>query len=452
MESLEKKHSILKPAQLISVSFAGIIAVGTILLMLPFSSRSGQFTPFVDSLFTATSATCVTGLIVYDTYRHWSAFGQVIILAMIQIGGLGLVTFASFFNLAVGKKLGLRGAQLASESVGSQDFSDAATLLKTVMALSFSAELAGSLLLMPVMIPKYGAHGIFVSIFTAVSAFCNAGFDIFGQAEAFTSLTGFNGNPYVLFVIALLIIMGGLGFIVWYDIIKYFKTKKLLLHTRIVLMVTAVLLVLGTLIFLLFEWNNPETLGGLPVWQRLGAAFFQSVTLRTAGFNSVSIEDLHGITKMLSIVLMFIGAAPGGTGGGIKVTTIAVVVMTVVSVVRGKDDTVIMRRKVAKQSVYKSLAIIFISLLLLLLVTATIYFSSGEKIDGIDSLFESVSAFATVGISTGVTAVANLPSKLILALTMFIGRVGPVGIAISLTMRATTARNEVIPEGKIMVG
>ncbi len=450
-------HDKLAPTRLIVGSFAIVILIGTLLLMMPFSSRDGQFTSFPDALFTATSATCVTGLIVADTYLKWSPLGQSIILLLIQVGGLSFVTLVSFFNIAIGRKLGLRSMQLASESINSTELSDTKTIIKNVIKISLTFELVGALLLCISFIPRYGANGIMISIFLAVSAFCNAGFDILGREGAYASLTNYNGDLIVMITIMLLIVCGGLGFLVWNDLIAFRKRRKLLLHTKVVLIMTALLILAGAAVFLLLEWNNEKTLGALPPGQRVTASFFQSVTLRTAGFNSVDVASLNGMTKIFSIVLMFIGAAPGSTGGGIKVTTFAVLFMTVVSVIKDREETVMMGRKVDKSVVYKALTVLATGFLIVTACTCVLYFSHPADlgISEIDSAFESVSAFATVGISAGVTEHANLFSRMILVLTMFVGRVGPISLALSVSLKRSNrnlSRTQVIPEGKIMVG
>lgn len=448
----EKKHpAVHRPVRTIATSFVIVILVGAVLLMMPFSSRDGAFTPFVDALFTATTATCVTGLVVFDTYLKWSAIGQAVILLLIQIGGLGLLTIVTFFNIALRRKLGLRGVHMASETANALDVVDAPKLIKTIMVVSFSCEAIGALLLMAHFVPKYGREGVFMSVFLAVSAFCNAGIDLLGREGAYASLTNYGDNPYVLFIIMALIIVGGLGFLVWQDLFHYRKTRKLLLHTRIVLVVSGILILSGTILFLLFEWDNPGTLAPLSFFEKLLNSMFQSVSSRTAGFNTVDIGSLKGITKMFMIILMFIGASPGSTGGGIKTTTFAVLIMTVLSVVLGREETVVFKRRVDKAIVYKALAIAFFSITLVLVATSIIYFTSAETTDGMNALFESTSAFATVGLSTGVTTVANLPSKIVLILAMYLGRVGPVSFAIALTLRQGK-RHEVIPDGKITVG
>ena len=448
---------ISSPARSICLSFLIVIAIGTLLLTLPIASRDRQFTSVLDALFTATSATCVTGLIVFDTATKWSLFGKVIILTLIQVGGLGLVTITTFLNIAIGRHLGFHYMQRAQEAISLESALDFNSIIRIVVKATMAVEGAGALLLCFAFVPKYGfIHGVGISVFLAISAFCNAGFDVLGFEEPFTSLTAYNGNPLVIFTISALIIVGGLGFIVWYDCKQYFRTRKLMLHTRVVLMMTLLLIVSGMVMFLICEWRNPATLEPLPLGQKFTAAYFQSVTCRTAGFNSINIAAMHPMTKILSMLIMFVGAAPGSTGGGIKVTTVAVIIMTIVSVVKGREETVIMRRKVPKSTVYRSLAVVVLAALLVLVAGGIIYFTLPVNTleTGIDALFEAVSAFATVGLSVGVSGVANIPSKLILALIMFTGRVGPISFILSLAARSGSHSNkgEVLPDGKIMVG
>lgn len=456
METQPRKHRHLLsfPARIIAVSFAAVILTGTLLLMLPIASRAHTVTPFLDCLFTATSATCVTGLIVYDTYTHWTLFGHCVIIALIQIGGLGLVTLTSFFNIVIGKKLGLRGMHLAQESVASMD-GDINALVKIVIKTALIVETAGALILMTTFVPQYGAEGVFISVFTSISAFCNAGFDLLGRQGEFSSLINYNGNPVVIGTIGMLIIIGGIGFIVIHDLAAYRHTKKLTLHTRIVLLATGILIVSGMLMTMLCEWNNPLTLGSLPTTaQKLGASWFHSVSCRTAGFNSISMEGLHDVTKILSSVLMFMGAAPGSTGGGIKCTTVAVIFMTVYSVIRGDEDTIIFRRKVEKSAVYKSLAVMMLAIVGIAVTSGCIVATMHptHAVTGVDAMFESVSAFATVGLSAGISAIANPLSQLLLIFLMYLGRLGPVSFFLSLAMRPKSNRKEIIPEGKIQIG
>ena len=450
-----KRRTSSNPARMISASFAVVIAIGTLLLWLPISSKARVFTPLLDCLFTAASATCVTGLVVYDTYTHWSAFGHGVLLMLIQIGGLGLVTFTSFFNLVVGRKLGLRGMRLASESINSTSFGDVPYLLRMIITFTLAVEASGALLLGLYFVPRFGLRGIAISVFLAISAFCNAGFDVLGFLGEYTSLTSLNDSYLVLFTIMLLIIIGGLGFIVWNDLMAWRKTRTLLLHTKVVLLVTAFLLLLGTICFLLFEWNNPATLQPMSLKEKIGAGCLQSVTMRTAGFNSIDLYSMRDATKVFSIVLMFIGAAPGSTGGGIKVTTIAVIVMTAVSISRGKDEPYLLGRRLSANVVYRSLAILFLGIVvsgitaIVLILTCPL---EQNGLTGVDAAFEAVSAFATVGVSSGVTAVTNWVGKIALTLTMFIGRVGPVSFGLTLAAQQKINRKLIVPEGKIVVG
>lgn len=455
MPVLKSKTKSVNPAATIVLSFAAIIAVGTIMLMMPFSSADGSFTDPLTAVFTATTATCVTGLVLVDTGTYWSVFGQIVILLMIQIGGLGFVTLVSFFNFLIRKKMELRSIQVASESVNTSGFSDVKLLVRYVIGISVICELVGAAMLATVFVPEYGLYGAYISVFVAVSAFCNAGIDILGAVETpYCSLTEFSDNPVVMTVVPLLIIAGGLGFLVWMDIIGFRKKKKLTLQSKIVLIFTAILIVLGTLLTLVTEWGNPLTIGSMGFGGKLVNSFFHSVSLRTAGFNTVDVSSMHSITKLISVFLMFIGAAPGSTGGGIKITTFAIIIMTVVSVIKNKEDTVILNRKIDKESVYKSLAIIILAALATSVSGIILFYSNpGAGISGIDAVFEAVSAISTSGISVGVSAASGSLSRMILCLTMFIGRVGPVSFAISLSVkRDRRSKNEVYPEGKMMVG
>ncbi len=441
-----------KPAAMIVLSFVIVIAIGSFLLMMPISSESGSFTDPVTAIFTATSATCVTGLVVVDTGTHWSIFGQIVILLMIQIGGLGFVTLVSFFNFLIRKKLELRSIQVASESMNTSGFSDVKLLVKYVIMISAVCEFIGALLLMISFVPKYGIDGVYISIFVAISSFCNAGFDILGAVETpFCSLSPFADDPIVMIVVPMLIIAGGLGFFVWMDIIEYRKKKRLNLQSKIVLTFTAILIAVGTLMTLLSEWGNPSTIGNAGFGEKLVESFFYSVSLRTAGFNTFDLASMDSMTKLFSILLMFIGVAPGSTGGGIKITTFAIIIMTILSVIQNKSDTIIMGRKIDKESVYKSLTIIVLAAMIVG-ATAFVLFYTNTGIAGIDSVYEAVSAFSTSGLSVGVSAVSGIISRIILCLTMFIGRVGPVSFAISISVNRAGMKNEIYPEGKLMVG
>ncbi|MCI8360200.1 MAG: Trk family potassium uptake protein [Clostridiales bacterium] len=447
----EKSGRPSQPARIIAGSFALVILVGTLLLMLPISSKTGTFTPPLNALFTATTSTCVTGLIVYDTFSHWSYFGQGVILVLIQIGGIGLVTLATFFTMLLRQKIGLNSMVLAQESVNSGSLRNLRSLVRLVIFSTLVVEAAGALLLAARFVPRYGKEGIWISIFTAVSAYCNAGIDIFGREGPFSSLTSFSGDVVVNVTVMLLIIIGGLGFIVFQDILSYRKKRHLMLHTRTVLFVTLTLILAGALVFFIVEYQNPATLGSLSFGEKILAAFFQSVTTRTAGFNTVDLAGMHDPTKLFMCVLMFIGAAPGSTGGGIKVTTFMVLVMTVVGTLRNKTQTTIMRRRVDHMVVYRALAIMALSVCVCI-VTACVILVEND-VSTIDGIFEAFSAFGTVGLSTGITPTLGIVSKIALILTMFIGRIGSISFMLAITLRlAYHPKRLVLPEGQIIVG
>ncbi len=441
----------LSPTRLIVSSFLVVIVTGALLLMLPFATRNG-ITP-VQAFFTATSATCVTGLVVLDTYQGFTLFGQTVVICLIQIGGLSLVTLASFFTLALRRRVGFRSMKLASESIGTSNVAEARGLLLVVMKLAAFFEGLGFLLLLPVFVPEYGAEGIFISIFLSISAFCNAGFDILGRTQSYVSLMGYASNWYVQSIIMFLIVAGGLGFLVWHDLGQWRKTHHLSIHTKVVLFCTILLIVGGTVGFAFLEWNNPATLGSMTAGDKIVNSMFQSISARTAGFNTIDLASMSSITKCMLCVLMFIGAAPGGTGGGIKVTTFSVILVTVASVVTGREDAQIFRRRIDKKTVYQALSIAMLSLGVVIFVTLVVFFNCGEVISPLDCLYEVVSAFGTVGCSVGVTGQMHPLALIITMITMFIGRVGPVSLAISLaSQRREQGKFDILPEGKISVG
>lgn len=451
MRIAQRKKNLLKtisPTRIIVSSFALIIFTGACLLTLPVASNNGRSIGFLDALFTATSATCVTGLVIADTLTQWTVFGQIVILLLIQAGGLGIVTLATFFSVLLGRKISMKGKILAQESISDYSFADVLRMIKSVILITVTVEMIGALLLATSFVPKYGAWGIYMSVFHAVSAFCNAGFDIIG---GYRSLTQFNGDPVVIYTIALLIITGGLGFIVWKDLYDYRRTKTLYLHTKLVLIISASLIVFGALYFFIGEYANPKTMGPLNLFEKINAAVFHSVTCRTAGYNSLPLNDMSEMSKIITILLMFIGAAPGSTGGGIKVTTFGILVMAVISNIRGNDETVVLKRRVPQVVVNKALSIAGLSMILIFIMTAVIV--SVEHLPFINVLYEATSAFGTVGLSTGITPHLHGISKLMLIFTMFLGRVGPLSFAVAIAMREhRKLQNAVYPEGKIMVG
>ena len=437
--------------QTICISFLLVIAVGTLLLTLPISSRTGRL-GVIDAMFTATSATCVTGLVVRDTWSQFSLFGQVIILMLIQVGGLGLVTLTSFFALAARRRMGFRDLRLLGESVSADGLSKATEVLKIVIKLAAAFEAVGIVLLLFAFMPQFGAEGVWVSVFTAISAFCNAGFDLFGRFGAYSSLVPYVNNYYVQAVIMFMIMAGGLGFMVWVELAEYRKKRRLSLHAKVVLQFSAIFWVGGAVLLALLEWSNPRTMGGLSVPGRIMAALFQSVSTRTAGMNTIDLAACSPISKLLMSVLQFIGAAPGSTGGGVKVTTFAVLILTIRSVAQGRDDCVIGGHHIESKTVYRALTIIVIGAVAAFGSAVVVYYNTAETVSVIDCIFESCSAFGTVGLSVGVTGQLNTGAKLLYMACMFMGRVGPVSLAISLTAKPDDNKRKVLPVGHINVG
>ena len=437
--------------QTICISFLLVIAVGTLLLTLPISSRTGRL-GVIDAMFTATSATCVTGLVVRDTWSQFSLFGQIIILMLIQVGGLGLVTLTSFFALAARRRMGFRDLRLLGESVSADGLSKATEVLKIVIKLAAAFEAVGIVLLLFAFVPQFGAEGVWVSVFTAISAFCNAGFDLFGRFGAYSSLVPYVNNYYVQAVVMFMIMAGGLGFMVWVELAEYRKKRRLSLHAKVVLQFSVIFWVGGAVLLALLEWSNPRTMGGLSVPGKIMAALFQSVSTRTAGMNTIDLAACSPISKLLMSVLQFIGAAPGSTGGGVKVTTFAVLILTIRSVAQGRDDCVIGGHHIESKTVYRALTIIVIGAVAAFGSAVVVFYNTAETVSFIVSIFESCSAFGTVGLSVGVTGQLNTGAKLLYMACMFMGRVGPVSLAISLTAKPDDNKRKVLPVGHINVG
>lgn len=456
---LPKNIKEMSPVRLIVTSFLAIIILGTSLLYLPIASRNMEKVHFVDAMFTATSATCVTGLTQFDTYSRWSAFGQVVILLLIQFGGLGIITFTTGFTLFLRKKLGLRDMQIAKEYT-SGSVLDLPRLLKTIIIWSLGCETVGAMIFSIRFIPQFGvARGIWISIFTAISAYCNAGFDIMGYISPGISFMSYAKDPLVCLTASFLVIVGGLGFIVVSDVYSCVTSKishtknhpKLNLHSFIVVTMSFTLLLVGTILFMFFEYDN--TLAPYNFWEKLNISFFQSAVARTAGFFSVPIDMEKGLTKLLTIVLMFIGASSASTGGGIKTTTFVVILATLKSVVKGYDDTIILRHKVEKQTVYKAFSLTILAFFLVSIITMLIAFLEGyQNFAFLDITFETVSAFATVGLTTGITNLLSSVSKILIMLMMFIGRVGPISFIFSVSLGKDKSFDKVMPSSKIIVG
>ena len=437
--------------QVICISFVLLIALGTLLLTLPISSRSGRL-GVVDAMFTATSATCVTGLVVRDTWTQFTVFGQAVILVLIQVGGLGLVTLTSFFALAAKRRMGFKDLRLLGESVSASGYSQATDVLKIVVKLAMTFEIIGMVLLMIAFVPQFGAEGIWISAFTAISAFCNAGFDLFGRFGQYSSLAPYVSNYYVQAVIMFLIMAGGLGFMVWVELCQWYQKRRLSLHAKVVLSFSVILWLGGALGLGLMEWNNPATLGGLSVPGKVMASLFQSVSTRTAGMNTVDLASCGTLSKLLMSVLQFIGAAPGSTGGGVKVTTFAVIILTIRSVAQGRDDCVIADHHIESKTVYRALTIIVLGAVAVIGSAIVVYYNTSDAVAVVDAIFESCSAFGTVGLSVGVTSQLNNGAKILYMLVMFMGRVGPVAFAMSLTAKPDDNKRKIMPVGHINVG
>ena len=412
--------------------------------------------PLIDAFFTATSATCVTGLSIFDTFSRWTLFGQIIIILLIQFGGLGIITFTTGFTLAFRRKLGLRDIQIAKEYTNGSVI-DTPRLMITILVWSLICEGIGTVLLAVRFIPKYGWFGLWISIFTSISAYCNAGFDIMGFIKPGSSFISYAKDPLVSITISMLVILGGLGFIVISDLYSCVLKKnknlhpKLTIHSKLVIYMSLFLLALGTFLFLIFEYNN--TLYGMSFLEKLNVSFFQSSVARTAGFFTVPLAKEKGVTKMLTIILMFIGASPSSTGGGIKTTTFIVILSTVFGVLKGNEDATLLKHRVEKFNVYKSITITVLALFIISAVTTAMSVMESPKgIEILDIIFEAVSAFATVGLTTGITPMLSFLSKILIITTMFIGRVGPISLILALTLRKERRINKVLPSSKIVVG
>lgn len=432
-----------------------VILVGSVLLALPISTKSGEPVGYLDALFTATTSTCVTGLVTLPTVTTWSWFGQVVILLLIQIGGLGVITIFTGIMLALNKRFGLKESQLIQDAFNLNSLSGLAKFVKRVILGTLIVEGIGAVLYMLVFIPDYGARGIWISIFNSVSAFCNAGIDIIAE----NSLVGYATNPLVNAVTETLIILGGLGYIVWWDVVRVLKDwkrlklkcfQRLTLHSKIVLSITAILVFGGAALLLAFEYNNPLTIGNYSFFDKMQVALFQSVTTRTAGFATVAQENLTNPSAILCLLLMFIGGSPAGTAGGIKTVTIVVLIATAYTTIKNKNEVSLFNRDLTRQTVRKAVAvsgmsfcIMFVSTILLSLVTDAA---------ALDILYETVSATATVGLTRNLTGILNAWGKIIIIFTMYLGRVGPISLAFMFKSRKETVNIVKNPTEEISVG
>lgn len=441
----QKNHRHFTSFQVIILGFFSVILLGSLLLMLPFATRDGHGASFADGLFTATSAVCVTGLIVHDTATYWSEFGQVVILTLIQIGGMGVVTIAVAIAVASGRKIGLMQRSTMQEAISAHQVGGIVRLTKFILKTSFSIELLGALLLAPVFCKDFGIFkGLWYSVFHSISAFCNAGFDLIGVREPFSSLTSYASNPIVNFTIMALIITGGLGFVTWADIKKNrLHFRKYNMQSKVILTVTAGLLVFPAIYFFFCEFS------GLPLGQRILSSLFQSVTPRTAGFNTADLTLLTETGLMLMIILMLIGGSPGSTAGGMKTTTVAVLFSSALAVFRKQDSAHFFSRRIPDNAVKNAATILMMYLMLFLGGGMVISYIEGVPL--ISALFETSSAIGTVGLSLGLTPSLGMVSKTILILLMFLGRVG----GLTLIFAALSERNTFgsrYPQEKITVG
>lgn len=453
-----KEHK-LTTTQMIVGGFLIAILLGATLLTLPISSNSGEFTSFVDALFTSTSAVCVTGLTTLVTVDHWNLFGQIVIIILIQFGGLGVVTFATSILLILGKRITLQNRLLIQESYNLENLNGLVKLTIRILKGTFIVEGVGAFIYMFQFVPEYGIpRGIWYSIFHSISSFCNAGFDLIGNA----SYVKYHSNVLVNLVTMGLIISGGIGFPVWWDVLHKLHLagkgklspkklfQKLDLHSKIAITMTVLLIVGGAIIVFFNEYGNPDTIGYFSLFDKIMASFFQSITFRTAGYATIPQENLTVSTSLIGIILMFIGGSPSGTAGGIKTVTIAILLLGAISSIRSKSDIEVFERKILDDYVRKALAVFFFSFATLMV--STISLSVVMEHDLLDLLFESTSALATVGLSRALTPQLNTAAKIIIIITMYLGRIGPISMALALNINKNKTCRVQMPSSKVIVG
>jgi len=430
---LKKRRLKLSPTQVIALAFAGIILIGTLLLNLPAASRSGISCGFRPALFTATSATCVTGLVMFDTWTQWSGFGQTVIITLIELGGLGFMSAASLVIFVFRRKVGLKQRMLMAQALSLNDMEGVVRLQKWVLLGSLTVQMTGAVILLLHFLPEYGFRQALIwGVFHAISAFCNAGFDIFGSIAPGASLITFNTDPVVCITLMALVVIGGLGFFVWEELARVRRFKEFSVYTKLVLITTLVLIVGGAVLFLLLEWNNAGTIGDMTVGQKLLNAFFQSVTLRTAGFASVDQAQLTDAGKAVSMILMLIGGSSGSTAGGIKTVTFLVLLLSVWARARGKNAVTVFRRTIPNDKVMDAMTIV--AILVGLSFLGGIIICSTSPVGFVDGLYESVSALATVGLTAGATTSLSIPAQFLIILFMYFGRVGVLTISLGFLM------------------
>lgn len=448
----------LSPTQIILIGFISLILVGALLLMLPIASENRAVTPFRSTMFTATSATCVTGLIAVDTGTHWSVFGEAVILLLIQIGGLGFMSMAVMMSMFIKRRITPRERLLVAQSLGLSGVGGTLKLVRRILIGTFSIEAIGAASFATQFIPIFGVgKGIWYSIFHSISFFCNAGFDILdgtlGYGGSFSSLTGFAGNRVIEITAMLLIVIGGIGFIVWDDIVNLIKKReRISVYSKFVLSITVVLIVSGAILVAIFEWNNPQTIANKSVTDKIFACLFQSVTTRTAGVDMINNAAMTESTKLICMLLMFVGGASGSTAGGIKVGTLGVIICAMLAFARGDDELTVYNRTIPHKTVIRALTVVGLDLAAVLgatlVITAT---TDGVKV--IDALYEAFSGIATVGLSLSLTPTLSLAGHVAVILLMFFGRVGVLTITYSLILRGVK-RNKLIrhPDVDIMIG
>ena len=450
-----KKCIQLSTTQKIMLSFLCAILVGSFLLALPVSSASGESVPYIDALFTATTSICVTGLVTVPTYSAWSIWGQIVILILIQLGGLGIITVMYGVMMGLHRRLGLGNRWMLQDVFNLNNISGIVKFLRKVLIGTLVVEGTGALLYMTVFVPEYGPRGIWISLFNAVSAFCNAGMDIMSE----NSLCGYVFQPMVNLVTMLLIILGGLGYIVWWDVLRVLKNfraqkmnclKQLTLHSKIALSMTGLLIIVGAAAFFIFEYDNPLTMQGYTFGERILASLFQSVTTRTAGFATIPQENLTNTSAMISVLLMLIGGSPVGTAGGMKTVTIAVLLVSMFATIRNKEDAELFQRNIPKQAVNKSVAVV--SMFFIIASLSTILLSAVTDADVIDIVYETVSATATMGLTRNLTSMLNLWGKLIIIVTMYLGRVGPISLVVAFSTQKKNKNIVKNPTEEISVG
>lgn len=450
-----KKKITLSTTQIILISFLATIVVGSLLLTLPISSADGKSVPYLDALFTATTSVCVTGLVTLPTVSTWSVFGQIVIVLLIQIGGLGLITIMSGVMLLLNRKMGIADRLLIQDAFNLNTMAGLAKFVKKVLLGTFVIEGIGAVLYMFVFIPDFGLRGIWISIFNSVSAFCNAGIDIFAE----NSLCNYATNPLINTVTSLLIILGGLGYIVWWDVLRVAKERPkgrcglfrhLTLHSKIAIAATVGLIFIGGALIFIFEYSNPATIGNMSLFDKIQVSLFQSVTTRTAGFASVPQENLTNSATAISILLMLIGGSPVGTAGGVKTVTVAVLVCSAFATIKNKNDATLFGRRISDDSIKKAVSVVV--MFLTICTVSTVLLMATNDVSAIDAVYETVSATATVGLSRNLTSSLNAFGKIIIIITMYLGRVGPISLAVALGGKAKSQNLISEPTEDISIG